>query len=189
MFWKVKSLKGTVAINSTSALFFFISGWKLNPVVSAVYSPEFYAGRKTCPSPSVTISFAVIFLPLIRFVLRLLWHLHFFPSPCSPLSSFFTVTFITSTFPFSCKHATRQSLFIAPKSSAESHECWQQSVISAENWMDFASANATYESARILAIPVLTSRKFYPLQMSLLVITMDLELVKKNFSGKMNRRS
>ncbi|XP_059204366.1 RNA binding protein fox-1 homolog 1 isoform X3 [Centropristis striata] len=34
----------------------YANGWKLNPVVSAVYSPEFYAGRRTCPSPSVTIS-------------------------------------------------------------------------------------------------------------------------------------
>uniref|UniRef100_A0A3Q3IJ65 RRM domain-containing protein n=1 Tax=Monopterus albus TaxID=43700 RepID=A0A3Q3IJ65_MONAL len=30
----------------------YANGWKFNPVVSAVYSPEFYAGRRTCPSPS-----------------------------------------------------------------------------------------------------------------------------------------
>lgn len=42
-----------------------ILGWKLNPVVSAVYSPEFYAGTRTCPSPSVTIFSALIFHLLI----------------------------------------------------------------------------------------------------------------------------
>uniref|UniRef100_A0A3Q3FI62 RNA binding protein fox-1 homolog 1 n=1 Tax=Labrus bergylta TaxID=56723 RepID=A0A3Q3FI62_9LABR len=28
----------------------YANGWKLNPVVSAVYSPEFYAGKRTSPS-------------------------------------------------------------------------------------------------------------------------------------------
>lgn len=26
-------------------MFLFAAGWKLNPVVGAVYSPEFYAGK------------------------------------------------------------------------------------------------------------------------------------------------
>lgn len=38
----------------------------------------------------------------------------FSPAPRRP-PSLFTLTFITSPFPSSCKHATRQSLFIAPR--------------------------------------------------------------------------
>lgn len=29
----------------TRYVFMFAAGWKLNPVVGAVYSPEFYAGK------------------------------------------------------------------------------------------------------------------------------------------------
>lgn len=29
----------------TCYVFMFAAGWKLNPVVGAVYSPEFYAGK------------------------------------------------------------------------------------------------------------------------------------------------
>lgn len=28
-----------------TVMFLFAAGWKLNPVVGAVYSPEFYAGK------------------------------------------------------------------------------------------------------------------------------------------------
>lgn len=96
-----------------------VAGWKLNPVVSAVYSPEFYAGRRTCPSPFVTISFVVIFLLLIHFVLQLLRHLHFllllYPHLHFDLRHLSLLCFPPK------QHATMQSLFIA-EHYAESHK-------------------------------------------------------------------
>lgn len=152
--------------------FFLISGWKLNPVVSAVYSPEFYAGRKTCPSPSVTISFAVIFLPLIRFVLGRLRHLHFLhPPPPSLPHSLFTLTFITSPF----------SLFLQTCNQAKSVYSTRGALLSHTNVNN--SLSSQLKAERILVPPTPpTSQlqrwpsrfspkpKSYPVQLPLFII-------------------
>lgn len=110
-----------------------VLGWKLNPVVSAVYSPEFYAGRRTCPSPCVTISFMSIFLLLICFVLQFLRHLNFLP-PQHPTP--LILTFITSLFPFffraTCNWAksvfSPRSMLSRTNATTNCHLCYKTST-------------------------------------------------------------
>lgn len=117
-------------------LMFLVSGWKLNPVVSAVYSPEFYAGRRTFASSSVTI-FVISLVSLIHFVRQHLWHLHFLHHPKPPPLDF--NLHHLSLFSSLEQHTTRQCLFIAWEL------CWvtqmyQQFVISAENQTNILQA-------------------------------------------------
>lgn len=128
----MKSSGRIVAINNISVLICLILGWKLNPVVSAVYSPEFYAGRKMCPSPSITDSFVVMFLPLIHFVLQLLRHLHFLHLLTTPPPFHFNLHHLCfSLFLQTCNQAKSVCSITSPLLS---HTNVTTSVICTENF-------------------------------------------------------